>query len=354
MTMSFDDLATRSDRKWSHLQDAIFDDVARGDGHTVVIARAGCGKTSTSVEAVARVPRRASVAMLAFNRSIAAELQQRAPAGVVVKTFHGFGLAAITKAFGHVETDDQKVPTIIRNLIGGVKADQRALLCKGVSLAKATLAAETEDVIALVDEFDLDVPEGQREGFATLVLRLLAACAEQPNIVDFDDMVWLPVVLGLRPRPVDRLFVDETQDLNKAQVELALSACPTGRICAVGDDRQAIYGWRGADPEAVPRLIERLGAKTLPLSARAPGPAGRLRALANERAAHLALPAVPRRGPPRDDGRARHRRRPRLAGAQERGSERRWPHHVDREVGWRRSRAPRPQGPRFEHRHRSR
>jgi hypothetical protein len=66
---------------------------------------------------------------------------------------------------------------------------------------------------------------------------------------------------------LDRVFVDETQDLNRCQVELALRACaPGGRICAVGDDRQAIYAWRGADPEAVPRMIDRLDAKVLPLS----------------------------------------------------------------------------------------
>jgi DNA helicase-2/ATP-dependent DNA helicase PcrA len=79
--------------------------------------------------------------------------------------------------------------------------------------------------------------------------------------------VWLPVVLGLRVPQFDRVFVDETQDFNRTMVELALMACaPGGRICAVGDDRQAIYGFRGADERAIPSLITRLDAKRLALS----------------------------------------------------------------------------------------
>src|SRR5262249_47785764 len=85
--------------------------------------------------------------------------------------------------------------------------------------------------------------------------------------IDFDDMIWLPVVLRLSVWTYDRVFVDETQDLNAAQLELALRACRAkGRILAIGDDKQAIYRFRGADSNAVERIIRRLSAKVLPLS----------------------------------------------------------------------------------------
>src|SRR5690606_4552665 len=65
----------------------------------------------------------------------------------------------------------------------------------------------------------------------------------------------------------DWVFVDETQDLSPAQLELVIRAAgERGRIVAVGDRRQSIYGFRGADRDAIPRIIERLSADVLPLN----------------------------------------------------------------------------------------
>lgn len=107
-----------------------------------------------------------------------------------------------------------------------------------------------------------------RVRFCQLVQKVLEACRSfEEGVCDFDDMVWAPVVLGARIPRFDRVFVDETQDLNAAQLELVVRACKDGgRICAVGDDRQAIYRFRGADENAVGRIIEKLSAKVLPLS----------------------------------------------------------------------------------------
>lgn len=267
--VSFGDVAARPVHNWSVHQEAIFRDAREGDGHTVVIARAGSGKTTTIVEALRHVPRGAGSLLVAFNKSIGRELSGKAPRGVEVRTLHSFGLKTITNALGKIEVDAQKVPKLIRKHLGDdLTAEQQHALCKGVELAKATLAQTEEDVRQLVDKFDLDVPEGEKQAFAELVLGLLDTCAEQSACVNYDDMVWLPVRLGLHPRRFDRVFVDEMQDLNRGQVELALMASRRGgRICAVGDDRQAIYSWRSAEPEGIPRLIGRLDAKVLHLSA---------------------------------------------------------------------------------------
>jgi superfamily I DNA/RNA helicase len=64
----------------------------------------------------------------------------------------------------------------------------------------------------------------------------------------------------------DYVFVDECQDLSKAQIELALSAVkPDGRIIAVGDPRQAIFSFAGADARVFDNLRARLNPKELML-----------------------------------------------------------------------------------------
>ena len=73
-------------------------------------------------------------------------------------------------------------------------------------------------------------------------------------VIDFDDMIWLPVALNLPiPMTFDFLIVDEYQDSNITQQELALRFCPSGRMVIVGDRYQSIYQFRGADTMAIPR-----------------------------------------------------------------------------------------------------
>jgi len=63
------------------------------------------------------------------------------------------------------------------------------------------------------------------------------------------------------------VLVHNCQDLNPAQVELILKSLKkNGRVIAVGDPYQSLYGFRGADTEAMPKLIKRLNAKVMPLS----------------------------------------------------------------------------------------
>jgi DNA helicase-2/ATP-dependent DNA helicase PcrA len=98
---------------------------------------------------------------------------------------------------------------------------------------------------------------------------VLAASRERSLEISFDDMIWLPVMLGLDIGDgYDVVFVDETQDLCAAQIEIAVRAAvkPGARIVAVGDRFQAIYAFRGAGLGSIARLIDRLNATVLPLS----------------------------------------------------------------------------------------
>ena len=80
-------------------------------------------------------------------------------------------------------------------------------------------------------------------------------------------MIWFPFVYNLNVGKFDVVFVDEAQDLNQAQMAMVMSAIKAGgRAIAVGDPAQSIYQFRGADSEAIPNFINKLSAKTLPLS----------------------------------------------------------------------------------------
>lgn len=273
-------------KNWSSYQKAVFDDVANGEGHTVINAVAGSGKTTTIVEAMKHVPSGERTLFVAFNKAIAENLKRQAPPGVEVSTLHSYGLKTITRCLGRHKIDDKRVDRLARVLYGDFWELRRAL-GKTVSLAKGTLAANETQIDELIDAFGVEIPKPpekfkpetveekrgaaameSREAFIKDVLEILFECAKlEDGCIDFDDMIWIPVVRELTQVRYDRIFVDETQDLNKAQIEMVMGAVKAdGRICAVGDPRQAIYGFRGADSEAVSSIIERLNAKVLPLS----------------------------------------------------------------------------------------
>lgn len=123
-------------------------------------------------------------------------------------------------------------------------------------------AGEDLRILQSEAERDLGYPALVRLSIATLQM-----ASKNYAKISYDDMLYLPAKLGLAPRTYDYIFVDETQDLNAAQIDLLLKMRnPLARIIAVGDPRQAIYRWRGADSEALEKFQVGLKAKTLPLS----------------------------------------------------------------------------------------
>lgn len=253
--------------RWSIYQRAIFREVAEGVGHLLVKARAGTGKTTTIVEALRHVPANKSSLLVAFNKSIAAELERRAPEGVMVRTLHSFGFAALRNAF-RTRLEEGKTDRIARRIFGdSLKGAALSNLAKLVSRAKATLAETDEDLDRAIDDLGLQVPDRERPELVERAAAVLSECYRDTASCDFDDMIWLPVRHGIRVPTFDVVFVDETQDLNACQIDLALRAVREGgRVVAVGDDRQAIYAFRGADRHAIDRIVRTLDARVLPLS----------------------------------------------------------------------------------------
>lgn len=258
-------------------QTAIFEDVASGEGHTAVIARAGCSKTTSIIEGLKYLPDsvKDDALLVAFNKSIAKELEERAPEGVKVSTLHSYGLRQISSAlYPRPKIDEDKVPKILYELIPDNRRDVRGPVRKLVSLAKSCLVKKTEDLDALIDAYDVALPpvvgmspEDTREYLVSLAERTLDASFEDQKTIDFDDMIWLPCVAKMAVQTYARVFCDEGQDFSAAQVKLVLKAVNAdGRVTVVADPAQAIYNFRGADHHAVDYFIRRLKAKTLKLT----------------------------------------------------------------------------------------
>lgn len=271
----------------SKYQKDVFDFIVGGKGHAVIEAVAGSGKTTTIVKALEIVPKNSRVAFLAFNRHIAKELKSRSPENVHVSTLHSLGLALIKKLESFREVEEDKLGIIMDEFWGVSKelvSDdilrmqnriRRAMMRRIVSLCKGTLIdyKQSSNVLEMAEHYGIVELEEGNIYFDDVLSRLsyvMDKALEMEEIVDFEDMIWMPVVhkrLRNHTEKFNYLFVDEAQDLNACQMEFVLNSIyPGGRIIAVGDRRQSLYGFRGADTEAIPNLISRLGATVLPLS----------------------------------------------------------------------------------------
>lgn len=261
---------------WSPYQLKIFENIANGKGHTCLKAVAGSGKTTVIVEGMKYVPAGCSTLFVAFNKAIAEALKLRAPKGVEVSTLHSYGLKTITAGLGRLRIDGNRVDGFIRTLLHEEERntfEMRRDLAKVVSLAKGMLAFTRDDIDDIIDAFGVESAKDEKlDQFITDVLELLEASKAREldgngratgmlmgGTIDFDDMIWLPVVLNLKQRQFDRVFVDETQDLSPCQIEMVIRAVKyDGRICAVGDPMQCIPAGQMVSTPRGPTPIEKL------------------------------------------------------------------------------------------------
>lgn len=124
-----------------------------------------------------------------------------------------------------------------------------------------------DNLFHLADHHDLQTNPDLDEMIVSCVQRALQLGAGMKTEIDYTDMVWHPHIHKYRPKQFMTVFVDECQDLNKAQLSLMRKAVAKGgRIVAVGDPKQAIYGFAGADSEAFSRIVRETRAKVMPLS----------------------------------------------------------------------------------------
>lgn len=260
----------RAIRDWSILQENVFKWLKIGTGNLQVDAKAGSGKTATLVECTFLIPENFRVLACAFNNTIQQELEARTRQGCVVKTMHSIGNAALYRAFGKTIVDKDKLTRHIDKFLNpelDYYFDLKSSLVKAVNFSKYNLAHSYEQIESVIYNYHIEVDCVSEKEFIDLVIKVMNSCKQETRVVDFADMIWLPIVLNLTFEKFDYVFIDEAQDLNKCQVEIALRSLKEGgRVISFGDEFQAIYSFAGADFNSINNIVARLNSKRLPLS----------------------------------------------------------------------------------------
>ena len=243
-------------------------------GPLLVVAGAGSGKTGVIIEKIVYLVQvrglpSARIAAITFTNKAAREMKERLvkrlgkekAAEIIVSTFHSLGWKILREHHAHLgyragisildETDSQ---TVVRDLLPDGTSPEM------VKLARAQVSRWKNRAMAAGDVGEESVSSGE-----AAILSLYQRYEEHLrnlNAVDFDDLILQPL-RALRDeeirlkwqQQIRYLLVDEYQDTNETQYQmLQFLAGTEGRLTAVGDDDQSVYGWRGAQPENLQQL----------------------------------------------------------------------------------------------------
>ncbi len=257
-------------RVWSTYQNAIFNMVSGSEYNLAIQAVAGSGKTSTILECMNRLS--GNSLFLAFNKAIADDLRSKVR-GAEVKTLNGLGHSIVTRRLPGVKLESWKVSNAIRSKLNTEDyANFGAACARAISLARGAgfgivNQANRRDFLDLFDDAELDISAEFISKASQLCVLTFQQIINDFTSFDFDDQLFLPVFHDWTFPSFDTVFIDEAQDLNTIQhMMLARLANKGARIIAVGDSRQAIYGFRGAVVNSMELLVDTFSMHELPLS----------------------------------------------------------------------------------------
>ncbi|MDD4159795.1 MAG: 3'-5' exonuclease [Synergistaceae bacterium] len=238
------------------------------DGHELVLAGAGSGKTRVLTSKIAYLIGAKKIApwrilALTFTNKAAREMKSRVEAllgsglsGVEVSTFHAYGLRFLhrysdalmklgyPKSFVIFDRGDTR--NIVKKVLNQLDIDPRIMDAGGAIELISRVKTESNPVTR--------EPAIQAR-WLSLYQKYQQALISQ-GALDFDDLMVLPLHILATDREVrerersrlDWILVDEYQDVNRPQYLLLRCLVDSGRkIMVVGDPDQSIYGWRGAD-----------------------------------------------------------------------------------------------------------
>jgi DNA helicase-2/ATP-dependent DNA helicase PcrA len=270
------------------LNDAQREAVCAPPGYYLVLAGAGSGKTRVLTHRIGwltqveRVPPWAILAVT-FTNKAAGEMRARLDAlipgstqGLTVGTFHGIAHrllrrhwreAGLTETFQILDSDDQL--RLVKRVVAGLGLDDARFPPRQASWQINNWKDEGKR------------PESIEHGnhpvtrtFVQIYQAYEDAC-RRAGLVDFAELLlrahelWLknPAVLEHYQQRWRYLLIDEFQDTNTLQYAwIRVLAGNAGQVFVVGDDDQAIYGWRGAKVENVQQFLKDFpGARTIKL-----------------------------------------------------------------------------------------
>ncbi|MFB3069774.1 MAG: ATP-dependent helicase [Gemmatimonadales bacterium] len=239
-------------------------------GPILVLAGAGSGKTRVLTARIAHLVREAGIPShqifaVTFTNRAASEMRRRVgellgrdPAGLWIGTFHSLSarilrreaeLLGFTNRFTIYDDADQR--SLVKRLLERAGYAPKAFPPRLVS----AIISDAKNHMKPPEELAGEAQDSVERVAAEIFMVYNQALAAQ-NAMDFDDLLLHPLTL-FREHPERLAFyqqrfrsvlVDEFQDTNRAQYLLVRQLSEVHRdLCAVGDDDQAIYSWRGAD-----------------------------------------------------------------------------------------------------------
>jgi ATP-dependent DNA helicase Rep len=256
------------------------------DGPCLVLAGAGSGKTRVITQKIAHLiegrgfePKH--IAALTFTNKAALEMRERTakllegktlttpgkegrkiPVNqLTVCTFHSLGVQIMRQEAEHVGLKPQFSIMDADDCFGMVQ-EQLGTTDKGLIRKVQSIISLWKNAMVSPDQAAV-LANNEDEHQAAIVYRSYAATLHAYQALDFDDLILRPAQLFAQNEQVrDKwqnrlryLLIDEYQDTNTCQYELVkLLAGPRAAFTAVGDDDQAIYGWRGATIENLAQL----------------------------------------------------------------------------------------------------
>jgi superfamily I DNA/RNA helicase len=265
----------------------------RGVRETLVIeAKAGSGKTTTIERLCGMLSRddAQNAIALAFNKDIVSEFGARlSHTGVTCKTLNSLGNQALWQHFRKkLDVQGYKYSNIIETYLTNMGLDKSKMYetkssvnmlltfamasLVGFDAATETWSDPSDDALQLLmDKYGIDLPIAlsSRDMFNMVrsALNEGETLAREKRLISFDDQIFLPIKWGLAVAKHKFIFVDESQDLSAAKLELSLRAGNgDAKFVFVGDSFQAIYGFAAADVDSMAQIIRKTNATILPLS----------------------------------------------------------------------------------------
>ena len=246
------------------------------DGPSLVIAGAGSGKTRVLTYKIAYLLQQGvkpwSIMALTFTNKAAREMKERIGKLVgqelaqhlYMGTFHSIFSRILRAEAQHIgftnnftiydESDSRSlIKTIVKEMRLDEKVYKPASVHSRISMAKNNLMS-AENYARDKDLYQAD-QRAKMPRVGDIFITYVQRC-QQTNAMDFDDLLTLTFKLfqeheDIRKKYADRfdfLLVDEYQDTNHAQMRIVMQLCKEKeRVCAVGDDSQSIYSFRGAN-----------------------------------------------------------------------------------------------------------
>lgn len=292
---------------WSPYQKNIFRWVQTGSGNAIVNAVAGSGK-STVLKEAARIIGTSGL-FCAFSKRIADDLKgpiKKLNPNFDVRTIHSLGYQAIRAFYGGkfktyymkrtkywgiamdlVQAEmlrSSETARIFHAPADGTKQQRKAAsaMNKLCEMLRKTLTdpSDEDEVHRIIGHYGItEVISGPWANWALaqmgemmrvgrLMLKDSHLRKTGSRVLDYTDMLWIPHIESLPPpEQFSWIMVDEAQDLSIAQQYLMMKALKTGgRVLAVGDPKQSIFGFAGADARSFDNLATMLKAEHLPLS----------------------------------------------------------------------------------------